>query len=208
MERAIYMTSGADADPPLCRADYARGRIDEAELCTFDDAGFEDGLFRYTVLLLPIHVDQILLTARRAVLERWLDAGGTMVVNGHVAYPFLDGLARFVPLVRPRLADYEIAPLTPHPIFAGIDFHDLTFRHGVSGFYGRGHNPPPAGAVPLNGVGPERVPVDWLWERPGGGRVLMHSGNNIWMYIGEESTAERLPRQLVAWLFGEGSEHA
>ena len=129
------------------------------------------------------------------------------MINGHIAHPFLEGLRRFVPLDRPTVADYKVVEVTPHPIFAGIDRHDLSFRRGVAGFYGRGHNPPPPGAVMLNGLGRGLAPVDWLWQRPGGGRILMHGGNNIWMYLGEDSSAARLPKQLIAWALGGDDAH-
>lgn len=203
--RGVYLTNGADADPPLCRAACAGGRLDAVDLYAFDDAGFARSLAGYAAVLLPIHVDQRLLSRRRAALEAWLDGGGTLVVNGHVAHMFLNGLTPFVPLERPSLSDFAIAEATPHRIFAGVDRHDLTFRRGVAGFYGRGHNPPPPGAVVLNTLGPDRVPVDWLWRRPGGGRVFMHSGNNIWMYLTEDSTAARLPGQLVDWALDGGN---
>ena len=205
--RGVYLTNGADADPPLCRAPCAGERLDAVDLYAFDEAGFARSLAGYAAVLLPIHVDQRLLRRRRPALETWLDGGGTLIVNGHVGHVFLDGLRPFVPLEQPTVSDFAITEVRPHPIFEGIERDDLTFRRGVAGFYGRGHNPPPPGAEALNALGPRRVPVDWLWGRPTGGRVLMHSGNNIWMYLGEQSTAARLPGQLLDWALGSGGSH-
>lgn len=205
MGRGVYLTNGADADPELCRADVCGGRLDAIDQYAFDGGALAANLARYRALLLPIHVDQRHLRRRRAVLERWLDGGGTMIVNGHVAHPFVGGLRPFVPIQRPKLADYEVHEGVPHPIFAGVDRHDLWFRRGVAGFYGRGHNPPPPGVVVLNTLGPQRLPLDWLWQRPRGGRILVHGGNNIWMYVGQENSSARLPGQLLDWALG--SDH-
>jgi len=203
VKKGIYVTNGGDENPPLCRPEHFGDRLVAADLYDLDGAELEQGLAPYAAVLLPIHVDQRLLAARRGVLEGFLGRGGTIVINGHIAYPFLDGLTPFVPVERPRVADLEIVAGLSHPVFEGVARRDLTYRRGVAGFYGRGHNPPPEGAVPLNRLGTGDFIVDWVVRRPGGGRIFMHSGNNIWMYLGERSSAARLVPQLVGWALGE-----
>lgn len=199
----VYVTNGGDEDPLLCAAENFGDRVRPVDQYDLDRGGLADSLAAYAAVLLPIHVDQRLLAERRPVLEAYLDGGGTIVVNGHVAYPFLHCLSPFEALDSPRVADFEIVEVTPHPVFDGVDRKDLTFRRGVAGFYGRGHNPPPAGAVVLHRLARGDHPVDWVYHRPGGGRVFMHSGNNIWMYLREESSAARLVPQLVDWMLAE-----
>ncbi|MQU27184.1 hypothetical protein GHO29_11870 [Pseudomonas helleri] len=46
----------------------------------------------------------------------------------------------------------------------------------------------------------EDLPVDWLWQRPGGGQVLMHGGNTMWMYQNDPTSAARIVPQLLDWL--------
>lgn len=160
----------------------------------------------WNALLIPMHADQRHLRSLSSRLCGFLDNGGTLVVNGAVAHPFLPELTRFVPLPRRNLESLKVYRLAPHTIFDGVDATDLTYRRGVAGFYGRGHNPPPADALALNGLGPDRVPVDWLWLRGDGGRVLMHAGNDLWMYAEDRTSARRLLPQLQGWLltgFGE-----
>lgn len=154
----------------------------------------------HRALLIGTHHDQRHLVTQRATLEGFLDGGGTIVFCGHVVYPFLAGLTRFRPSGSGRLADLRVARAAAHPIFEGVDAHDLTFRRGVAGFYCRGCNEPPPGAQVLNTVGADGLPVDWLWQRPGGGRVLMHAGNDLWMYWRDKTTAGRLGPQLLDWL--------
>lgn len=203
MRRGVYVTSGGDEEPPLCSAPGIAGRLDAVDLYELAGMGLARSLTRYAAVLLPIHVDQRLLAGQREELEAYLEGGGTIVINGHVAHPFLAALRPFVPLDKPGLPDLRVVEVTPHPIFEGVDRHDITYRRGVAGFYGRGHNPPPAGATILNGLRSADCPVDWTCRWPGGGRVLMHSGNNMWMYLNEKTSAARIPRQLVDWVLSE-----
>lgn len=149
-------------------------------------------------LLLHAHVDQRHLLAHHAALEDWLLAGGTLVVNGHVAYPFLRWLQPFVPQAHPGLDGLRVHRAAPHPVFAGVQEEHLTFRRGVAGFYGRGSNPPFAGARVLHTLGPHGLPLDWVLALPGGGRLLVHAGNDLWSF--GHDTAARLTPQLLDWI--------
>lgn len=151
-------------------------------------------------LLLPAHADQRFLVSQRDRLEAFLLDGGTLVFNGHVAYPFLRWLRPFVPAAKQGIEGLRVSRSAEHAIFAGIDPDHLTFRRGVAGFYARGTNPPAPGALVLNTLGPGAQPVDWLLELPGGGRLLVHSGNDLWMFAGSTDSAGRLLPQLLGWL--------
>lgn len=159
----------------------------------------ETDLTGVRAILLPAHLDQIYLGEIAPVIAAFLDRGGRLVFNGHVARPMLPELRSFVPLASRRLDDLRITRLNDHPVFDGVAADELTFRRGVAGFYARGHNPPPDGAVPLNGVGPDRVPCDWVYSRPLGGEILMHAGNDLWMYVDATDTTGRIIPQLMAW---------
>lgn len=159
----------------------------------------ETALERYAAVLLPAHLDQRYLGEITPRIEAYLDQGGTLVFNGHVAWPMLPEFRTFVPLPKVDLDQLQVHRLTPHPVFEGVDMADLTYRRGVAGFYARGHNPPPEGAVPVLGLGPDTVPCDWVYERPRGGRIFMHAGNDLWMYAGADTSAARIVPQLCAW---------
>ncbi|MGO3741743.1 hypothetical protein [Kerstersia sp.] len=152
------------------------------------------------VLLIPANADQRFLMTLQPQLEQWLLAGGTMVINGHVAYPFLRWLLPFEVQPCPGLAGLQVARAAPHPVFDGVDPAHLTYRRGVAGFYARGANPPPPGALVLNTLGPGQQPIDWLLVLPGGGRLLVHSGNDLWMYANGQDSAARIVPQLFDWL--------
>lgn len=159
----------------------------------------------YRALLVPAHADQRYLLEQRARLEAYLESGGTVVFNGHVAYPFLRWLAPFVPGSAAGVAGLRVNRAAPHPVFDGVDPEHLTFRRGVAGFYARGSNPPPAGARVLNTLGPDAQPIDWVLALPGGGRLLTHSGNDLWMYVGSADSAGRIVPQLFDWLHGDAA---
>lgn len=151
-------------------------------------------------LLVSGHIDQRALATRSGQLSRFLDGGGILVFNGHVAYPFLPELAPFVPVPGYGLDLLQIRRVAPHPVFDGVAEQDLTYRRGVAGFYGRGHNPPPPGATVLHRLSGHDAPLDWVWQRPAGGTLFMHGGNNLWMYVEDTTSAARIAPQLLDWL--------
>lgn len=204
MRKGLLITNGNNLEPPLARPDAYGDRLDVAQLYDLEAGGrIFDALAPYAALLLPIHADQLFLQRHRADIDAYLDRGGTLVVNGHVAHPFARELTRYVPVENARMPDYEMVMLAAHPVFAGVDAHDLTFRRGVSGFYGRGSNPPPPGALALTALRTSGAIIDWVHERPEGGRIFMHSGNSIWMYQDEPDTsAARIVPQLIDWVLG------
>lgn len=158
-------------------------------------------LRNYKGLLIPIHADQRFLLSLRSTLEAFLQTGAKLIVCGHVAYPFLPELAPFVPLTKRSSEDYRVWRVQDHAIFAGVETADLTFRKGVAGFYGRGHNPPPPRARVLHCLGAaDGTPVDYLYDRPGGGQVLVHAGNDLWMYVADDTSANRIAPQLLDWI--------
>lgn len=194
--RTLLVTCGTTPVPEALDHPTTAGRIDGVDMYDFADAPLE----RYAGLLLSLNSDQRELLRLRPKLEKFLARGGTLVFCGHVAYPFLPELAEFQPLTGYRLDDIRVVRLTEHPVFAGVDPHNQTFRKGVAGFYGRGHNPPPPGAVALNGLGPRRMPVDFVYDRPGGGRVLIHAGVDLWGYVDDVTSMSRVPAQLLDWI--------
>ncbi|PID66507.1 MAG: hypothetical protein CR975_02590 [Gammaproteobacteria bacterium] len=152
-------------------------------------------------LLVGFTVDQILLARASAWIEDFLHSGGTLVFNGHIAHPFLSVLSRYEPLPRRGKDDLLVRPINPHPVFAGVDFMDLTERRGVRGFYGRGANPMPEDAIPINRVGESAV-VDWQLNI-GTGRLLVHAGINLWLYHRDKNSSARIVPQLLDWCLAE-----
>jgi len=157
-------------------------------------------LTHFGAILVSAHTDQRAFAASRQQIAAFLDVGGLLVFNGHIAYPFLPELAPFVPVPGFGLNLLQIRRTAEHPVFDGVDPQDLTFRRGVAGFYGRGHNPPPEGAVVLHRLSGNDAPLDWVWKRPAGGTVFMHGGNNLWMYADDPTSAARIAPQLMAWV--------
>ncbi|QLH71340.1 hypothetical protein [Rhodopseudomonas palustris] len=149
-------------------------------------------------LLIGMHMDQRFLQANTALLGDYVAAGGIAVVSGHIAHPFLPGLSPVQPLGGGGLADLTIARTQSHPIWDGVALDDLIFRRGVAGFYGHAWHMPPEGATVIHTMGPEARPLDFIY-RHGRGEVLMHGGNDLWSFGGDDSTRRLLP-QLMSWL--------
>jgi hypothetical protein len=153
-------------------------------------------------LLLTMHLDQTRAMAWRDNLEAMLGRGGRILVNGHVARPFISGLTPFVLCGRKR-EHFKLTVLGEHAVFDGVDRLALETRRGVAGFYGRGHNPPPDGARALTGIGPQAAPLDWVWHRTDGGTVLSHAGNDLWMNTEDAAQEELMIANALRWLAGE-----
>lgn len=150
-------------------------------------------------LLVSMHIDQRFLASRAEQIAGFLHDGGTVIANGHLAYPFLPGITGFHPLENYGLGDLAVLRLIDHPIWAGVSENELTFRRGVAGFYGRAWHEPPQGATIVHALGNPDRPLDFIY-RIGKGRVLFHGGNDLWQYGGADSAGRILP-QLLNWMF-------
>jgi hypothetical protein len=179
-------------------ADDARfaGLVADLDLYRLPDADLAGG----RALLLGPHVDQLFLAAHGRVLDGFLRLGGRLVVCAQVVRPFAPGLPLFVPVRYRGVPDLTVHRLADHPVWRGVRTHDLTFRRGVAGFYGRGYYPGlPTGALVVHGLGTPPLPLDAVYP-VGAGEVLLHGGNDLWGYAGEDTSAARMAPQLVDWL--------
>lgn len=191
--QAAFLLSTYEGPGPVIAEAGRLALIEEDDLVASDPA-------RWAGLIISMHADQVFLARHGDWFETVLDHGGRLVLCGHVERPFVRGLMPFVPLARPRVRDLAVSRLAPHPVFDRWPGDALTFRKGVAGFFGRGHNPPPPGAKAINGLGPALVPVDWEWDRPGGGRLLVHGGNDLWVTFERDAENEVLVEALLGWL--------
>lgn len=153
-----------------------------------------------TAILIEAHIDQRAMMHHRAALRAHLDAGGTVVFNGHLVYPIFDELEPFRVAAGRGVKDLIVERVHPHPVFDGVSCDDLSFRRGVAGFYGRGANPAPRDAVVLHRLQRDGSPLDWVWQRPRGGQIFMHGGNSCWMYAADQTSAARIAPQLLDWI--------
>lgn len=154
-------------------------------------------------LIITMHADQRLLQRLSAMWERLLDRGGVILFNGHIAHPFLPILPKFVKIVKPSLDQFAVVKLQDHPVYHGLPAELMNKRRGVAGFWGRGHNPPPAGAHILQALDHGRVAIDWVWRRPQGGTVFMHGGNDLWSNFEDSALNMQVARQAIGWIITE-----
>jgi len=176
----------------------------EERVAAIDIYGFQDtDLSRFRGLIVGTNIDQEHLYRHREVIERFLDAGKVLVFSGHLSQPWLPGAGMFVARPIHHHLDYSLTVVQPaHPVFAGVADEDITYQRGVSGFFSRGHNPPPAGAtvvVTLPG-GEAAVYEDRVSTR---GVMLVHAGNDMIGFGSMAATptsAARITPQLLDWI--------
>jgi len=163
----------------------------------------ETDLTRYAAVIIPVMADQEHLARHRDVLRDYLDAGGVVIFGGHLHRDWLPGAAPFVPLSPPSLRGYRVAEVAEHPIFAGVEPDDLTFRRGVAGFFARGHHPVPEGAeVLVRLAGGE--PATYVDRVSTAGTILVQTSCDLLGYAGSAGgTATRIPDQLLDWARAE-----
>lgn len=193
----IWLHSGHGQPPEPIRKAAAQGRVTilpQAELT-------EAALLAHRGLMTGMVFDQDAMMALRPALARFLDAGGRWVFNGHLVRPLIEGLQPYQPIPSPKRADFDLNAQVAHPIFAGFDLKELEANNGVAGFYGRGANPPPVGAVVLNTLG-QGVPVDWVWHRPAGGAIFSHAGNDLAQMATMHGIGDRVWANLIDWADG------
>lgn len=190
-------TTGMDAAPMAHHIDA--GRVTAVREIELTEGHFANA----SGLITGIHLDQLGFLRFSDAVEALLDRGGRWIFNGHVLRPLIEGLRLYVPLPSQRRADLDQMRVGDHPVFSGIDQKKLEENRGVAGFYGRGHNPPPEGAMAINVIGPDSMPIDWVWHRPRGGAVLCHAGNDFWSCGDDPDIRARLLDRAVQWAAGE-----
>lgn len=199
-EARVLLILSADGPPPAPFAKaIAAGVVQPAP-----QMELADRIAQARGLITTAHLDQVDFASRAAALAHFFDHGGRLAFMGHLVRPFLPDLSVFIPLAAMRRADFALVAKGRHPVFAGMDRTLLETRRGVAGFYGRGHAPLPEGAQVLTGIGPEELPIDWIWERPAGGAILMHSGNDLWTIADDAAVNLAFAERLSGWCAGAG----
>lgn len=197
MMHVIWLHSGHGQPPRPIQEAAASGRV---TLLSQTDLT-ESVLLAHRGLITGMQLDQDAMMSLRPALARFLDTGGRWVFNGHLVRPLVDGLQPYQPIPTPKRADFTLAAQLAHPIFAGVQLSALETNNGVAGFYGRGANPPPVGAVVVNTLG-GAVPVDWVWHRPGGGAIFSHAGNDLAQVATMHGIGARVWANLIDWAAG------
>jgi len=154
-------------------------------------------------LITSMHLDQLGMMAFSEALEAFLTRGGRWFYNGHMMRPLVFGLQPYQHIGEEGKAALALTQLADHPVFVGIDRDDLGARKGVAGFYGRGSNPLPDGALAITGVGRAQAPLDWDWTLPSGGRLFSHAGNDLQSVAGFDDATQQLSQNIIAWTIAE-----
>lgn len=167
----------------------------------------QNALDNRAVLILTMHQDQRLLYRNRELLEKFVEGGGIMIIQGHVVLPFLSFLEKFRPMGRPKLSDLAITFHQPqHPVLADLNPEALNKRRGVAGFYARGSNPPPEDAEIITAIAGGKLPVDWTF-RHRAGLIFTHSGNDLWTTFDDRESNIEFTRRLIDWALREKERH-
>ena len=198
MGHFLFLWSTSDIPGPVANPP-AGHRITLLDQYEFDDLA-DTGLMAFDGLIVSMHADQRHLMQHQQRLDHFVEQRSLMV-NGPVAHCFLpEFTAAYVPLPKRGLREMAVTVLDRSDIFAGINNDDLTYQRGVAGFWGRGVQAHPQNARILTALGEDRTPFDWSIIRPGGGRLLVHPGNDLWTFCDGTKSSNRAWPQALDWL--------
>lgn len=151
-------------------------------------------------IVVTMACDQVFLQRQADVLERFIAGGGRVAAMGHPIARYLPNQGEFRRLDYTGDEELRMHPGEPHPVWEGVDFTDVSSRRGVSGFYCRGFTlSHPPGAVVTSRIGPNRLPVDYVYPY-GDGQVLIHPGIDLGVFAHDDNAAARMQPQLLHWL--------
>lgn len=159
----------------------------------------ETDLTAFAGVVVSSQADQDFLYRHRYSIRTYLDEGGVVAFSGHLSRRWLPGAGTFEPKQIDSAADYVVRKATDHPVFDGVAMDDLTYQRGVAGFFARGHNPPPEEATVILRLA-DGEPVVYVDEATTDGTIFAHSGNDLIAFDRRETSARRVPPQLVAWI--------
>lgn len=181
--------------------------LTDVEVADIYDLGTID-LDRFAVLAIAGMVDQEFLWRHRDDVAGFLAQGRTVIFCGQLFRRWLPGCEPFVPAPIGGFADYAVHisrdAIGSHPVFAGVNPDDLTFRRGVAGFFARGHHPPPPRATVLATLAGGQ-PITWVDQHSSPGTVFVHAGADLLGYGETDATAARLVPQLLDWACTQGA---
>ncbi|MEO0382715.1 MAG: hypothetical protein AAF234_04095 [Pseudomonadota bacterium] len=194
LQNTVSVPAGIAAPP----GDHAVDVIDQYELAGHDLSN-ADGV------LLSQHLDEQHLIECAPMLDRYLRQGGSISLNGPVYQPYLNGLGCYAPLPSGKAQDWILRFETKHRITDGLIADDLTYRQGVIGFWARGSFPPPLNSTVLTRMIGDDTAADFVWHRDGGGRVVVHPGNDVWFVHNDATSAGRFYANMLDWMAEERS---
>ncbi len=190
----------ADRMGGLVPQDWRYTGIEMYALETFDLAGVD-------VLIVPDMHDQIFMKGLEPKLTAFLADGGHLLINGHITEPWLPCLSPFKAVSPRPFTNWMIRAAQPGVFFGRMDFENFHRHEGILGQYARGYSDPPPGAQWLCVIGGPRAdgtvdegPIDWVWRMPGGGKVLMHNGDNIHHFCSDPRHQPNLFHDLLRGL--------
>mgnify|MGYP003434154273 CR=1 FL=1 len=164
-----------------------------------------ENLDSYTCMVIHGFVDQEFLATQKEKIRAFLNQKKIVIFSGHLFRDWLPGTSPFIPRVIHSHLDYVVTIAQPHPIFAGVDSDSMTYNKGVSGFFARGHHPIPDGAEVLLTL-PGGEPITYIDRNSTEGTILVHSGNDLFGYMQNSKSTDRISGQLLQWVHDENAK--
>lgn len=158
----------------------------------------KNGLNRFSIVIFPYDIDQILLYDNRTQIENFLN-------SGKIALSFTQTYLEYIPKIpcytasQTPIRDRNIVTME-HFITKGVKDYDISYRRGVKGFFSRGFIKAPVGAdIFLKDSDGECV--GYIDEVSTRGLVVNTAGADLLGFgLFESSTAKRLGLNLLLWI--------
>lgn len=163
-------------------------------------------LSAYKGLIITNYVDENFMWQHKTILENYLQGGGVIFSFAEMSRSYLPNapIWQRSPIA---IKDRDMILCEPvHPIFEGIDPYDLNYRRGVKGFFTRGYFADlPEGAEVIV-KDQQDAPIIYVDRTSTNGTLIVGAGTDLYqVYRDEESSAKRLPAQILAYIRAEAA---
>lgn len=154
----------------------------------------------FNVLVITDFIDQEYLFEQKHIIEQFLNDGKIVLACTHIFRNWLPGVNPFMPKIIYKHTDYEMTVVNEHPLFQGVNMHELTYRKGVSGFYARGYHPLTNMDAEIVLTFTDGTPITYIDRTTTKGTIVVHAARDLLSYATGDNSTQLIAKQTLQWI--------